>query len=310
MDKFKYMIFLISFLLSIIIVKFLIPYLKSRGFVQFERDEGPDSHKIKEGTPRGGGLVFLIAPLFLLPFYKNREFLFLYLALLLNGLIGFIDDFLTSTKKHSTGLTIKWKMIFITVIALFLYFFGRGLLVSQLSIGSFSLQINDVLYLILFLAIFVASPNAFNLTDGVDGLLGIISIPIFVTIAIFSKSVVRDFSFIMISSLTAFLWFNSPKASIFMGDTGASALGGAIAAMSVLGKFELLLPLIAIIPVLESLSVFVQVGYFKLSKGRRVFKMAPMHHHFELSNWSEAKIDFRFFVVTILFCVLALFLKG
>jgi len=309
MEKVKYIIFLIAFILSVFLVKFLIPYLRNIGIVQFERDEGLGSHKVKEGTPRGGGLVFLIAPLFLLFFYRDREFLFLYLALALNGLIGLVDDLLTATKKHSTGLTIKWKMILITGIALFLYFFARSSLSSQLSIGNISFQIGNVLYLILFLAIFVAAPNAFNLTDGVDGLLGIISIPVLVTIAIFSNGITRDFSFIMISSVIAFLWFNSPKASIFMGDTGASALGGAIAAMSVLGKFELLLPLIAIIPVLESLSVFIQVGYFKLSKGKRVFKMAPIHHHFELSNWSESQIDFRFFIVTVLFCILALFLK-
>jgi len=308
MEKVKYINFLIAFILSVFLVKFLIPHLRNIGIVQFERDEGPGSHKVKEGTPRGGGLVFLIAPLFLLLFYRDREFLFLYLALALNGLIGLVDDLLTATKKHSTGLTIKWKMLLITGIALFLYFFVRSFLSSQLSIGNISFQIGNVLYLILFLAIFVATPNAFNLTDGVDGLLGIISIPVLVTIAIFSNGLTRDFSFIMISSVIAFLWFNSPKASIFMGDTGASALGGAIAAMSVLGKFELLLPLIAIIPVLESLSVFIQVGYFKLSKGKRVFKMAPIHHHFELSNWSESQIDFRFFIVTVLFCILALYL--
>jgi phospho-N-acetylmuramoyl-pentapeptide-transferase len=310
MERIKYFIFILVFLLSIFLIKFLIFYLRNAGIVQFERDEGPDSHKIKEGTPRGGGLIFFLAPLFLLFFYKNSEFLFLYLALILNGFIGFIDDFLTATKRHSTGLTIKWKMILITVIALFLYIFGRNFLTYELSIGNSSFQIGRFFYFILFLIIFVGSSNAFNLTDGVDGLLGIVSIPMLVTIAIINKGIVRDFSFILIPSIIAFLWFNSPKASIFMGDTGAGALGGAIAAMSILGKFELLLPLIAIIPVLESLSVFIQVGYFKLSKGKRVFKMAPIHHHFELLNWSESEIDFRFFIITVMFCILALFFRG
>jgi phospho-N-acetylmuramoyl-pentapeptide-transferase len=309
MGRFKYLIFMIIFIVSILIIKLLIPYLKKIGAVQFEREEGPDSHKKKEGTPRGGGFVFLIAPLFLLPFYRNRYFAFLYLAIALNGIVGLLDDFLTASKKHSTGLSIRWKMIFITTISVFLFFFGRELLSASLTVGNISLWLGNLLYFILFMIIFVGAPNAFNLTDGLDGLLGLVSIPILITIAIINKGIVRDFSIVLLPSIVAFLWFNSPKASIFMGDTGASALGGAIAAMSVIGKFEILLPLIAIIPVLESFSVFIQIGYFKITKGKRVFKMAPIHHHFELMNWSETKIDFRFFVITVIFCALALFLQ-
>ena len=310
MERFRYLIFILIFIISFLLIKLLIPYLRRIGAIQFEREEGPDSHKMKEGTPRGGGLVFLIAPLFLLPFYRNRDFVFLYLAIVLNGIIGLVDDFLTANKKHSTGLSIRLKMLLITATAVFLYFLGKELLSSKLMVGNISLWLGNFLYFILFMIIFVGSPNAFNLTDGVDGLLGIISIPILVTIAIINKGIVRDFSFVLIPSIFAFLWFNSPKASIFMGDTGASALGGAIAAMSVIGKFEILLPLIAIIPVLESLSVFIQVGYFKITKGKRVFKMAPIHHHFELLNWSESKIDFRFFIITVIFCIIALFFRG
>jgi phospho-N-acetylmuramoyl-pentapeptide-transferase len=302
-------LFIAVFLVSLIFLQLYIPFLKRRKFVQFVRDEGVKEHKAKEGTPRGGGLVFFIAPLFLAPFYHNKEFLFLYFALLTFGLIGAIDDLKSILNRESKGLSIRAKLILYTISSVVLFLIGRGLFTTTVQFASLKIDLGTPVYFVLFIVIMLCSANAFNLTDGEDGLLGSVSIPIFIAIMVIASGVVRDLSFIMIASILAFLWFNSPKASVFMGDSGAGALGGLVGAMSILGKFELLLPLIVIIPVMEALSVFIQVGYFKLTHGKRVFKMAPIHHHFELSGWSEPKIDFRFFIITVIFCAVAVLLR-
>jgi len=307
----KQMIFMaiLSFLVSFFLLRVYIPFLKRKHFVQFVRDEGIKSHKAKEGTPRGGGLVFLIAPLLLIPFYHSKEFFFLLFSMITFGLIGVIDDLKSILSKESMGLSIKIKLILYTVCSVVLFFIGRGLLTTSIQLASLKIELGSVIYFLLFIAIMLGSANAFNLTDGVDGLLGSVSIPIFITIMLIGSGVIRDFSLMLIGSILAFLWFNSPKASVFMGDSGASALGGIVGAMAILGKFEILLLIIAIIPVIESISVFIQIGYFKLTHGKRFFKMAPIHHHFELLGWSEPKIDFRFFIITVISCAIALLIR-
>ncbi|MGC9125013.1 MAG: phospho-N-acetylmuramoyl-pentapeptide-transferase, partial [Caldisericaceae bacterium] len=219
-------LFIVSFLVSFVFLKLYIPFLRKRHFVQFVRDEGVKVHKAKEGTPRGGGLVFLLAPLFLIPFYHSSQFFFLIFALFTFGAIGAIDDLKSITNKESMGLSIRSKLILYTLSSVALFFIGRNNLSFSVEIASLKIQLGGILYFLLFIAIMLGSANAFNLTDGVDGLLGSVSLPIFLTVMLITSGVIRDFSLMLISTILVFLWFNSPKASVFMGDSGASALGG------------------------------------------------------------------------------------
>ena len=301
---------LLSFAAAFLFFYVLIPTLKKDRMTQFIREEGPKSHLAKAGTPTGGGIVFLIIPALFIPIVKNEEFLFIYLSLLLNGLIGAIDDFAKVRKKNNLGLTARGKFILQLLVTSALYFLFAKHLTHYVSLGRFSILLPPFLYFLLFLFIGTGTTNAFNLTDGIDGLLTSVSIPIFAVFLILGGGFVKSFSAVSIGMLLAYLWFNSPKAELFMGDTGSLALGGAVFAISVLGKFEVLLAFLAVIPVIETLSVIIQVSYFKLSGGKRIFKMAPLHHHFELSGWNEAKIVFRFFIITVISSVIGIFIAG
>lgn len=306
MDKSLIFLFIIAFLFSWVTIYVLIPKLKQLGAVQFERDETLEKHKKKEGTPRGGGIVFLITPLLLLFFFRNREFLFLYSFVFVFGTIGLIDDLLTILKKDSEGLTIRWKLLLFILFSIIIYYIFKDVIKPELVIFGKKFFLGTPLYFLLYFIIIVGSPNAFNLTDGVDGLLGTVTIPILVTVMIIGGSLIRSFSFLILASVLAFLWFNSPKATIFMGDVGSSSLGAILGAMAILGHFEIPFAFMAIIPLIEAFSVFIQVSYFKISHGKRVFKMAPIHHHFEILGWSEPKIVFRFTIITVIFCLLAI----
>ncbi len=297
---------LVSFFLAILLFTEVIPLFKKEKITQFIREEGPKNHKIKRGTPTAGGIIFLIIPALFLPFYHSKVFLFLYLALLLNGLIGFIDDFKSNRRKESLGLSAREKIILQLLVAIFLFVFGKNLISTTTKLGSLAIQMSDTSYFILYLFVMIGATNAFNLTDGIDGLLGSVSIPMFFIFILIGGLATKTISSIVIGILLAYLWFNSPKASIFMGDTGSLALGGLFGAMGVINHYELLLPIIGIIPVIETLSVIMQVFYFKVSHGKRIFKMTPIHHHFEMNGWSESKIDFRFFIITVIFCVFTL----
>ncbi len=305
-----YIFMLFSFFIAFFLFYVLIPFLKKDNLTQYIREEGPKSHLVKAGTPTGGGIVFLIVPLFFIPFVKSKEFIFLYLAVLFNGLIGLIDDFAKSRKRKNLGLTAKNKILLQLLVTTILFVLYYRYLSFDVELGHFSIMLSPVLYFLLFLFIGVGTTNAFNLTDGLDGLLASVALPIFAAFLILGAVFVKDFSAIFIGMILAYLWFNSPKAGIFMGDTGSLALGGAVFSISVLGKFELLLAFLAAIPIIETVSVIIQVIYFKLSGGKRVFKMAPIHHHFELLGWSEAKIVFRFFIITVLFVIAGLLLYG
>ncbi len=305
MDKMLLLYILISFLVAMPLFLIAIPWLKKIKLVQSPREEGPKEHKTKKGTPTASGIIFLIIPALFLPFYHNKTFLFLYLALLLNGLIGFIDDFASAKKKKSEGLSPRKKFILQIFVSTLLFIIGKDLISTTVSIRTWSLQMENISYFILYLLIMVGSSNAFNLTDGIDGLLGSLSIPLFFTFIIIGNIATKTISSIIIGALFAYLWFNRPKAAVFMGDTGSLALGGLFGAMGIINNSELLLPIMAIIPVIETLSVIIQVSYFKLTHGKRVFKMAPIHHHFEKSGWSELKIDYRFLLVTLVACIFA-----
>ncbi len=299
-----------SFIIAFVSFLILIPFLRKDRITQNIREDGPKSHFKKIGTPTGGGIVFLLVPLIFIPFLHGRRFLFLYFALLLNGLIGFADDFISIKKRESLGLSAREKLILQFLAAVILYLIGKPFITKNIIINNFVIDAGAIGYFLLFLFIMVGSVNAFNLTDGIDGLSTVVSLPIFLSFAIIGSVLIKDVSLIMFGALLAYLWFNSPKASIFMGDTGSLAIGGLVGAISVLGKFELLLAFFAFVPIVETISVMLQVSYFKITHGKRIFKMAPIHHHFELSGWSETKIDFRFFIITVVSCIIGLIILG
>lgn len=312
---------IIEFFFLIFFEKYLTDFLERSNLVQHVREELIESHKKKEGTPRGGGIIFLISIAFIIPllfvlkvpYDTFRKLLFVISSTILFGFIGLIDDVLTSQKSSSEGLSIRSKLILFSVATVFLFFVFKDIMNFNVIFLGLNLNFGPILYFLLFFIMMVGSVNAFNLTDGVDGLLGsIVSIMLltFIFLSYLTKNfLLLGFSLSLLISILAFLWFNSPKASIFMGDLGASALGGAIASLSIVFKTELYLPFIAIIPVIEAISIFIQIAYFKATHGKRVFKMTPIHHHFEILGWSEAKIDYRFSVITAFMVIIVVVLK-
>ena len=309
MSVFNLLIFLISFTVSFALFLVIIPFFRKHRIGQFIRPEGPSWHKNKEGTPTAGGVVFLILPLLFMPFVKNKIFAVLYLAMLLNGAIGILDDFLSVRRRESEGLSVKERLLLQLFVSVILYFLLKPFIHNYVSFGKYSLQLGTIGYFLFFLFIALGTVNAFNLTDGIDGLLASNSIIMILFIIIgtivFPILPVRELNsmsailFLVMGSVLAYLWFNSPKAEIFMGDTGSLSLGGLVFAAAVVAKLEILLAFIAIIPVIEALSVFMQVSYFKATHGKRIFKMAPIHHHFEKCGWSESKIVFRFAIISV-----------
>jgi phospho-N-acetylmuramoyl-pentapeptide-transferase len=319
--NFNYMsIFVIGFSISFLAFLFIIPLFRKLNIGQFIREEGPSWHKSKEGTPTAGGIVFLLIPVLFLPFIKNKLFLIIYLSILFNGLIGILDDSLSVLRKESEGLSVRNRLLLQTAVSVILYFIMKPFLSNYIVIGRFVLNVSPIVYFLFFIFLAVGTTNAFNLTDGIDGLLATNSMAMLVFLFFGGIYFAKVFNLhllgsnlmliLMLSAVVAYLWFNSPRASIFMGDTGSLSLGGIVFAVAVVSKMEILLAFIAIIPVIEAISVFMQVSYFKITHGKRIFKMAPIHHHFEKSGWSESKIVFRFLIITIVSSALGFLLFG
>lgn len=304
MDTNDIIIFLLLFFSSFLLNAILVPIMKKIGAVQFERDEVKEKRN-KEGTPRGAGILFLL-PLISLFFNKIREAQFLGFSIFLFAMLGLIDDIITFVKKGSKGLSISLKLILYSIVTILLFLLFKDVIKFETVIFGKVFSLPSYLYFLLYFVIFVGSVNAFNLTDGVDGLLGTISIPMLLTVFVITNGFVKEFSLYLIAPLIAFLWFNSNKASIFMGDVGAASIGAAFASMAILGNFEIIYALIAIIPLVEAITDFIQIFYFRATKGKRFFKMAPIHHHFEIIGWSETKIVYRFAIITSIFCLLAI----
>lgn len=293
----------VSFFLVVLLGPIVITRLKRLQFGQSIREEGPASHKKKGGTPTIGGIIFIPVVLIVsLIFAEKNSTLFLLLLLTFGyGLIGFLDDFIKIFKKRNLGLTAKQKLIFQTILfALFcgyLYINGFSTAVDIPGTAiSFDL---GVFYYVFLLFLVVGTTNATNLTDGLDGLLSGTAVVSFFAYAligfVFGNSTIMTFSMIFMASLLGFLVFNTNPAKIFMGDTGSLAIGAAIAGLAILSKTELLLVLIGGVFVVETLSVILQVASFK-TRGKRIFKMTPLHHHFELSGWNEWKVVTRFWL--------------
>jgi len=284
-----------------------IEYLRLREFGQQIREEGPEEHHEKAGTPTMGGLIIFtaISIPYLVLSDRSTASLAVFGVAIGCALIGFVDDFLKITRRRSLGLSARYKLVFQAALALGLWYVAKhsvGLDSSlELRISHASLDIPDWLYPVVIFLVIAGSANAVNLTDGLDGLAaGCCAIVLLAYIAItFITSGEHDLSLLsatLVGACIGFLWFNAFPASIFMGDTGSLGLGGAIGALAVMTQTEILLIITGGIFVIEALSVALQVATFKLLR-RRVLLMAPVHHHFELLAWSETKIMLRFWIV-------------
>lgn len=302
---------IISLLLALIsgiaIGPFLIRKLREFKLGQNIRQVGPESHLVKQGIPSMGGLLFL----FLLSVFGlilsgvDLTVLFMVFVTLSFGLIGFLDDYLKVKKKSSDGLSAKSKMLYLIIFGLLagmvLYF---GFDYDSIQIPLLNSEISLGIFYILFVVVFFAAvTNAVNLTDGIDGLSSTVTIAVMIFYAAVGVRQNQDpvvlFSMTLIGGLLAFLYFNRYPAKVFMGDTGSLALGGAVGVSALLTQTELLLILVGIIYVIETLSVIIQVAVFKKTR-KRVFKMAPIHHHFEAEGWKENKIVLVFGGITLL----------
>lgn len=321
--SFQIKILLLSFAVSIVISLIVIPILRKLKVGQSEREDGPQSHLKKKGTPTMGGLILIITTLLLSAFlyidYAGDEpeiatrLLPMVFVTIGFGLIGFIDDFKKVVLHNTDGLSPKLKMLGLMVIAvayvvMLVFNFENG---TDIYIPFVDKYITLPLWLYIPFAVIVilATTNAVNLTDGIDGLSTSVTTIILTCLTVIS--IIWDikettiFGCIMIGSALGFLLFNLHPAHVFMGDTGSLLLGGAIAGIALYLKLPLLLIIIAIVPVIETVSVILQVAYFKKT-GNRLFKMAPIHHHFELSGWKENKIVSIFSLITLIMCMVGI----
>ncbi len=311
-------VFVVTFLLALITGPIFIPVLTRLKFGQTVRDDGPATHLKKTGTPTIGGLIFLIPVILVSVVFasKYREIIPLVFALTGFGLVGFIDDFIKVIKKRKDGLYPMQKtlglLIVATAFAFYIaYFTDIGVDISFPYIGT----INQVWFFIPFTVIFLyCTTNSVNITDGLDGLCAGITLIVMFFLALVASTrqewdYVNIFSSAVAGGCLGFLTFNTHPAKVFMGDTGSLALGGAVGAILIMMKTPLIIFVIGAIYVAESLSVAIQVISFK-TRGKRVFKMAPLHHHFELLGWKETKVVYSFWIVTVIFCFAGLFIMG
>ncbi len=306
----------IPFILIMIFGPALINILKKFNFGQQIRAQGPESHLKKEGIPTMGGILILIAiiltSIFILKY--NRNIIMALIIIVGMGLIGFLDDFIKIKKGKSLGLKAREKIITQILLGLILAFYvynsasGTGIIIpgrgEMLYLGKW------VVLLIIFTVI--GTVNAVNLTDGLDGLAAgvtaVVASSYTLILSVLGMENLSLFAFSITGACLGFMWYNSHPAQVFMGDVGSLALGGAIAALAVLSRTELYLLIIGGVYVLEALSVIIQVIYFRLTGGNRVFRMTPIHHHYELRGITESKIVSRFIILSLVFALLGLIL--
>lgn len=311
---------LVAFAICVILSPIIIPFLRRLKFGQSIREEGPKSHQKKSGTPTMGGVLILlsiaIAVIFMIGQFQEltMEIYLLLLVTLGFGLLGFLDDFIKVVLKRNLGLTSKQKLLGQLVIASIFYYVLRYFEFStEITIPGTTFGIDiGILYLPLIIIMLVGASNAVNLTDGLDGLVSgtaAIAFGAFAILAFHAEQMgVAMFCAAVVGGVLGFLVFNAHPAKVFMGDTGSLALGGAIAAVAILLKMEILLVIIGGVFVIETLSVIIQVISFKTT-GKRVFKMSPLHHHYELCGWSEWRVVVTFWLVGLVFAVLGIYLE-
>ncbi len=306
---------LISFALSVIMGPVVIPILRKLKMGQTERVEGVQSHLKKAGTPTMGGVIILLSVVVTSVFYikdypKIIPILFVTLGF---GLIGFLDDYLKVVMKRSDGLYPKQKMALqIVVTAIFAFYIVKFTDVSLTMLIPFSggkyLDIGWLAIVLMFIAV-IGTVNGVNFTDGLDGLASSVTVLVatfFTVVAIGTKSGIEPVTCAVVGALLGFLLFNVYPASVFMGDTGSLALGGFVASTAYMLQMPIFILIVGMIYLVEVLSVMIQVTYFKKTGGKRIFKMAPIHHHFELCGWSETRVVAVFSIITALLCLVAL----
>ena len=307
---------IISFLISVVFCPILIPFLRTLKFGQTEREEGPQSHLKKNGTPTMGGLVILASILLTSLIYigKFTEILPVLFMTLGFGLIGFLDDYIKVVKKRSLGLTPLQKMAlqFIVTGVFIYYYFKIAGLDTSIKIPFVSgdgFVMPTWLFIIFVFIVVLGTVNGVNFTDGLDGLASGVTVIVatFFTIAALSLNPsMTPITGAVVGSLLGFLLFNTYPARVFMGDTGSLALGGFVSSIALMLHMPLFIVIIGLIYLVEVLSVILQVGYFKLTHGKRIFKMAPIHHHFELCGYSETQVVAAFSIVTALLCLVGI----
>ena len=304
-----------AFIVCALIGPILIPYLHKLKFGQSIRECGPASHMKKSGTPTMGGLMILAALVLALLWGSFTPHIIIALVLTLgHALIGFLDDYIKVVMKRNLGLTAKQKFLLQFILAgAYVYFAETHLQNTSLWIPLVNMNFDfGWAYYALAFILLVGTTNAVNLTDGLDGLVSFVSIPVtlaFAFIAFMQGMLdVSGFALGLTGACLGFLLFNRHPAQVFMGDTGSLALGGGIAALALLTHTELLLVIIGGVYVAEAMSVIIQVTYFRLTGGKRIFRMSPLHHHYELGGWNEVKVVRVFTFVSFLLSAVGLWL--
>ena len=312
---------LLAFILSAVLGKIIIPILKKLKVGQSERLDGPRAHLKKQGTPTMGGIIMIISMIIIIGIYviltkdieNIRPVLAIAVASIGFGIVGFIDDFKKVVLKNTEGLNPKLKMLGLLVISTIYTFY----LIKYVGIGTdivipiinYNLNLPILLYIPFTILVMLSSTNAVNLTDGVDGLAGSVCAIMITAISIIAIKLgyesISIFGSIVVGACLGFLIYNFHKAKVIMGDTGSLLLGGVIASMTIYMKLPLILLIIAIIPILETISDILQVIHFRRT-GKRLFRMAPLHHHFELSGWRENKVVAVFSLITLIASTIAI----
>ncbi len=311
---------ILGFAVSAAAGKLLIPFLRRLKAGQSIKEIGPTWHMTKQGTPTMGGLMFILAIAVVLAVVGWRDLaagrlggLYTYLFALVFGAIGFLDDYMKVKKKENTGLTAgpKFLLQLAAAIVFTILLRNEGYLTPDLYIPfvNVTFQLPWVVYMVFAAFVMVGTVNAVNITDGIDGLSSSVTVPV----AIFFTAVASQWgrgeisvlSGALVGGLLGFLIYNFHPAKVFMGDTGSLFMGGMVCGLAFALDMPLILILVGVIYIAETLSDIIQVTYFKLTHGKRIFRMAPLHHHFEMGGWSEVKLVVVFTGVTVLFCVLA-----
>lgn len=303
---------LVAFVISLLQGPIVIPALHKLKFGQNIREEGPESHKAKSGTPTMGGIIFIISTIItILIISRKPDFhtLLAIFAFVAFGVIGFIDDFLKIVHKKNEGLNPRQKMILLLIVSgIIAYYAYKNPAIGSNIIIPFTGKTVDfgILYIPFIIFYFVATTNAVNLTDGLDGLATSVTLLVMTFFALVSFATgyytLAIFCSTVGGALLGFLRYNAHPAQIFMGDTGSLALGGVVGVVAMILKLEFLIVIVGGIYVAETLSVILQVGSYKLFK-KRIFKMAPLHHHFELTGWHETKVVTIFCIITVILCL-------
>lgn len=311
---------LAGFVVSAVVGWFLIPALRALHAGQSIKEIGPNWHKSKEGTPTMGGIMFIVAAITGVAAFGwqdvaqgNWQAVFVLWFALVCGLIGFVDDYAKIRKHENTGLTAGWKFLLqlAAAIAFLALLRWKGFLSPTLYVPFFNAELTLTwgVYLVFSAFVMVGCVNAVNLTDGLDGLAGSVTLAVCVFFAALSRwwemGAVGVLAGALAGGLLGFLLYNFHPAKVFMGDTGSLFLGGAVCAMAFALDVPLVLVLVGVIYIAETMSDIIQVGYFKLTHGKRIFRMAPLHHHLELGGWSEVRIVLTFTGITVAFCLLA-----